>query len=442
MKVSLPWGDTALHLDVPDSWQVMYPQPIGKGDRKKKNELSIVKSSLKKPSDSTPLHKKKLKKKKAVIIVDDNTRPTPAHKFFHLILDELKASGVLLKDIVALPGLGIHTAMTEQQMADKVGAKNLKSITWENHDAFNPDCNHYFGTTQRGTPVYLNKHLADADIIVLVGLIEPHLWAGFGGGLKNILPGVASAETIGRHHEIIAEPPYRFNRVGVKPEENSFRLDLEEIQGMIEADIFCVNVVLDHNNEIIESFTGDPVSCHRAGVQYMNDTMGLEMDVKVDGIITNSYPMDFNFKQSMKCVGNVLPALKPKGTVMGFLRAEHGLDDIPLPEDSKPLWLVKSILRLLGPARVMWFLEKVKKGLNVEEKFLIYYSMQLIREYELYFHVPSLSEEEIEKLGFFVNYTNPQDVIDQAVKKLPINARVAVFPQGGATYPLMGNQVR
>lgn len=438
MQIKLPWGKTSLDLTVPDSWQIIYPQPRSAGKPDTKDELAIVSSSLKKPSGSTPLSRKKLKKKKAVIIVDDNTRPTPAYKFFHLILDELKSSGIQLNDTILLPGLGIHTPMTREQMSEKVGEKNLKKITWKNHDAFSREENHYFGTTQRGTPVYLNKHLAEADIIVLVGLIEPHLWAGFGGGLKNILPGVAAAETIGRHHEIIAEPPYRFNRVGVRPADNSFRLDLEEIKGMIVAEIFCVNVVLNHNSEIIASFAGDPISCHRDGVDYMNSKMGLEMDVMVDGIITNSCPMDFNFKQSMKCVGNVLPALKPKGTVMGFLRAEHGLDDIPLPKDAKPLWLVKRILRILGPSRVMGFLEKVKKGLNIEEKFLIYYSMQLIREYELYFHVPTLQPEEIKQLGFFLNFANPQEVIDQAAKKLPADARVAVFPQGGATYPVFG----
>lgn len=437
MQVSLPWGDTSILLNLPDSWQIVHPKPREKSNQKKKDELSIIKSSLKKPSGATPIHKKKLKKKNAVIIVDDNTRPTPAYKFFHLVLDELQTAGVKLQDTVLLPGLGIHTGMSEEQMADKVGKKNLKRISWENHNAFIPEQNHYFGTTRRGTPVYLNKNLAEADIIILVGLIEPHLWAGFGGGLKNILPGVAAAETIGRHHEIISEPPYLFNRVGMKPDNNSFRLDLEEIKGMINGEIFCVNVVLNHKNEIIQAFSGDPVTCHREGVAYMYNEMGLELDTQVDGIITNSRPMDFNFKQSMKCVGNVLPALKAGGTIMGYLRAEHGLDDIPLPKDSKPLWLVKKILRILGPSRVMGFLEKVKKGLNVEEKFLIYYSMQLIREYELYFHVPSLNDEEIKKLGFFINFKNPQEVIDHAAKKLPNDARIAIFPLGGATFPII-----
>ncbi|HQO04252.1 MAG TPA: lactate racemase domain-containing protein, partial [Spirochaetota bacterium] len=83
MQIKLPWGKTSLDLTVPDSWQIIYPQPRSAVKPDTKDELAIVSTSLKKPSGSTPLGRKNLKKKKAVIIVDDNTRPTPAYKFFH-----------------------------------------------------------------------------------------------------------------------------------------------------------------------------------------------------------------------------------------------------------------------------------------------------------------------------------------------------------------------
>jgi hypothetical protein len=148
--------------------------------------------------------------------------------------------------------------------------------------------------------------------------------------------------------------------------------------------------------------------------------------------------MDINFKQSMKCVGNSLPALRPRGVVMGFLRAERGIDDIVVPEKGKPLWLTKTILRLLGPGRVMGFLEKIRPGLNVEEKFLLYYSMQLVRQYDLFFHVPSLSDDEVQRLGFFKPCAEPQQVIAAGRKALGAKARVAVFAEGGATFPIVG----
>lgn len=436
MKISLPWGGEIVEMKLPDTWDVRFPEPEGTPSAPGRSEAGLVKASLEKPSGAKPLSKMKLGRKNILIIVDDNTRPTPAHLFFHHILKELNDGGADQKKITVVPALGIHTPMTEREMAEKIGEKNLKKVHWENHDAFNEKTNEFFGTTTRGTPVYLNSNIAKADLIILIGMVEPHLWAGFGGGLKNILPGVASSGTIGAHHGMLAEPPYMYNRVGLDPSENSFRVDLEEISKMIKAKIFCVNVVLDKEKKITASFAGDPVICHREAVELNRKMAGAILDGPVDAVITNSSPMDINFKQGMKCVGNTLPAVKSGGKIIALLKADRGLDDIPMQEKGKPLWLVKTILRLLGPARVLGFLEKVRPGLDVEQKFLNYYSMQLIREHDLHFYAPSLSDEAVASLGFFKRYFTPQEVVDFVAKKLPENAKVAVFPEGGATFPI------
>ena len=86
----------------------------------------------------------------------------------------------------------------------------------------------------------------------------------------------------------------------------------------------------------------------------------------------------------------------------------------------------------------MKFLGVVKKGLNVEEKFLTYYSMRLIREYQLFFYAPALTDLEIRHLGFFHNCRQPQTAIEMGARKLPKKAEVAVFPDGGATFPVIG----
>jgi hypothetical protein len=207
---------------------------------------------------------------------------------------------------------------------------------------------------------------------------------------------------------------------------------------MIKSDIFCINVAIDHQRTITSSFAGDPIAAHRKGVEYIALEQGLLMDRQVDGIICNSHPFDINFKQGMRCVGNSLPALAPGGAVMSFMRAERGLDDIVPPEGAKPLWLSKFILRAAGAPRVMKVLEKTRKGLNPEEKFLIYYSMQMMREYDLFIHVPTITAAEAKQLGFFVYCKTPDEVIRQAVKKIGKDARVAVFTEPGVTFPIVG----
>ncbi|MCG8565511.1 MAG: nickel-dependent lactate racemase, partial [Desulfobacterales bacterium] len=398
-QLTLPWGKEKIELQVPATWTLIHPELNNPPTPSPKSEIEIVEDALASPHGAAPLKERNLTGKRIVVITDDNTRPTPVFKFFSRILDILEGCGANLKDAVLLPGLGIHTAMAREEMEAKVGAEGLSRIQWENHDAFDPEKNAEFGTTSRGTLVSLNHRLKDADMVILLGLIEPHLMAGFGGGLKNVLPGVASAATIGQHHQLLTDPPQDFNRVGMAPEKNNFRLDLEEVAAMVPGEIFCLNVVIDESHNIQAAFAGDGIGAHRAGVDYTRKAQELRLGEPVDGVIVNSFPMDINFKQSMKCVGNSLPALKPNGVVMGFLRADRGLDDIPLPDKMPlPLWLIRAILRLLGPSRVFDFLKRVKKGLNAEEKFLYYYMLQLVREHRLFLHVPTLSDLERERL--------------------------------------------
>jgi nickel-dependent lactate racemase len=440
MEIQLPWGKDFLAVSLPDDWEIHVPERTDISRPEGVGEADIVADALAAPIGAETLGARPLTGKRILIVVDDNTRPTPVHRFLHLVLDQLAEAGAGPESVHLMPAPGIHTAMTETEMAEKIGGENLKRLSWYNHDAFDEASHHRFGQTERGTPMVLNKRLADSDLIVIVGMIEPHLWAGFGGGLKNLFPGLASANAIGSHHGMIAEPPYLFNRVGLMPHENSFRKDLEEIRDLIPAQLFLVNVMLDGRQEITAAFAGDPVAAHRKGINHCVNAAAVKLDRPVDAVVVNSFPMEINFKQSMKCVGNSLPALKPGGVVMGFLRAERGLDDIPLPDKPPPLPVLRGILKIVGKAGVMRFLEVIKKGQTVEEKFLTYYSMRLIREYRLFLHAPSLSGEEIRHLGFFTPCAAPQEVIEQAGRKLKKNARVAVFPDGGATFPVFGEK--
>lgn len=436
MEIHLPWGEALLEIRVPDTWHVHMPGRVDIAGRQGLDEIGAVRAALEKPENMPPISRMALSDKTVLVIVDDNTRPTPAHRFFHLVLQALKEAGA--EKIHVMPALGIHTPMNEEEMAEKIGAENLAAVSWSNPQAFDDASHHDFGTTRRGTPVILDRKVAQSDLVILVGMIEPHLWAGFGGGLKNLFPGVAAARAIGRHHGMIAEPPYLFNRVGMMPGENPFRLDLEEMADLVRADIFAVNVLLDENQRITAAFAGDPVAAHRRGVEFNRKLAGIPLDHPMDAVIVNSHPMDINFKQSMKCVGNALPALAAGGTVMGFLRARRGLDDIALPDKPPPLGVLRGILKIIGKSNVMRFLNLVKKNLNVEERFLTYYSMRLIREYRLFFYVPALSSKEVRHLGFFRQCARPEEVIAAGERKLKKNAHVAVFPDGGATFPVMG----
>ncbi len=131
-----------------------------------------------------------------------------------------------------------------------------------------------------GLDIELNRELLLSDFIVLIGMIEPHLWAGYGGGMKLIFPGLGSAKSISEHHMLIARPPYEVNRVGYEPHRNSFRLQLEEVYNLLKKDIFMVNVLLDGENRIIDCVSGHPISAIERGFASAKKISGLNVPKK------------------------------------------------------------------------------------------------------------------------------------------------------------------
>ncbi len=439
MILDLPFGDNNLKLEIPKSWDLFVPNLPNLEDisPQKKNEIDIVPESLKKPIGSTKISHMDLKNKKILIVIDDNTRPTPVYKFFHIVLNELKIAGAKEKDITLMPALGIHTPMTEMEIKEKIGQENIKKIKWKNPAPYNKEENIYLGHTSQKIRVELNKELINADFIVGIGMIEPHLWAGFGGGMKLFFPGMASATSISQHHMIIANPPYMVNRVGMEPEKNSFRLQLEEVYNILNKKIFIINVILNWDKRIIHCVSGDPIRAHRKGALICKEFSGIEIPHKFHGAIINSNPMNINLKQGMKGVANSIPAVLQNGVIMGFLYAQKGIDDITLPEKSIPLPILRCLLKIMGKKRIWKFLQKVVANKSPEEKFLTYYTLHLIHDYRLVMHVPKISKKETKKLGIFENYYNPQEVIQKGAKYLPKHAKVVIFDMAGATYPYL-----
>src|SRR5271157_4396601 len=119
MKIELPWSNEKLTVEVPETWHLHFPTRQSSNAKIPRDELDPVRAALKKPINSKPLSALKVKDKKVLIVIDDITRPTPIHKFLHIILEELKKAGVPAKKITIIPALGIHAKMSEKEMKEK-----------------------------------------------------------------------------------------------------------------------------------------------------------------------------------------------------------------------------------------------------------------------------------------------------------------------------------
>jgi nickel-dependent lactate racemase len=430
--IDIPFERGTLSVPLPDDWQIVdtvRPLPHAK----LADETVSLIAALDQPIGTSPLRDKALAQKRIVLCVDDVSRPTPTGRYFGTLLDYLVSHGAKPENMLILFALGVHRDMTAEEARHKLGDADLRGIPWRNHSSTDEQELAALGTTKRGTHIALNRHLLEADLIITLGAVDPHLLLGFSGGCKMILPGLASARTIAENHmQGVSHDLY--NYIGIA--DSPMRLDLEEGAAMLGKEIFIINAVMNESLEVCAFFAGHPVDAHRAAVRVVQSISARPVERPVDVVIVASNPMNADLRQGLKCIGNVESSVRHDGLIVGFLECRNGIGDITIPTSkSLPNRLLRFLLKIIGSKRVLGLIDRVEKGAGIEERFLAHFSMQLARNCQIFVHSRKLPADIGARVGLFIQFATVEAMMTAARKRAPRNARVLIYPYAGATYP-------
>jgi nickel-dependent lactate racemase len=431
-RLELPWGGRSLTLDLPRTWRIMGilspPSATPPADPAEACRLALAS-----PVGAQPLRELELVGKRVAVVTEDHTRPTGVATFLPVVLDELAAAGASDQAVDILLANGVHRASTLREVKTKLGPAIAERYRWRCHDAYDQAQLVSLGTTARGTHVQVNALLLEVDLIICVGAIEPHLLLGHGGGLKMLVPGCAGAGTIGKNHLQGVDPDH-FDLVGVAPERSPMRLDLEQAAQLIGRPVFIVNAAMSHEGAPLRFFCGEPIAAHRAGVEFVDRRARLDVPQQADVVLANSHPMDADLRQSIKCVGNSLFAAKAGGLLLGCVRCENGLGEMPVPRHTLPYPLLRTLVKLVGKRRILPLVERLKRGEPVEEVFISHFGLQMLRRNQLGLYSDILPASTGSKIGLARTFDSPRRFVRWAVTRTSPRATVWVFPHGGATY--------
>jgi nickel-dependent lactate racemase len=431
---TLPWAGEDMTLSLPQEWRlvgVLQPSPLpGVSD-----PLSEVQRSLQQPIGAKRLCDMARPEMRVALVIDDASRPTPVSSLLPAVLAELDRAGVQQQDITLITALGLHRPMREDEVAQRVGDGILTGIHWVNHDCDDQEHLSYLGTTGRGTPVYLHKAAAQAELVVSIGCIEPHIIAGFGGGLKNLIPGIAGRETVAHNHTLNCSPG-TFNMVGQPIAGNPMRLDLEEGARMLSAPLFLVNAVLNSALQVVRVVSGDPVAAHREGARVSATLYGVPIPRPADIVIADSHPMDQDLRQGVKALANTIRAVRPRGVHITMIRAEEGVGVFGLANRRLPVG--RGALQALAPLLVRLVPRLKLQGMGEEDRFFLYFALQAMRHAQLLVYAPTVPAQTRAALPFVRFVDSPEEALAIARRRFPRQADVLVFPHGGVTYPVLG----
>ena len=277
MKIDLGLGEQkfSVNLSVPDE-QVTVAQ--AKYTPATQTWEEVVEDGLRRPIAAQPLRSYDLAGKKVAVITDDWGRPTPAHRVLPAVLRELHAAGARAEDITIFTGTGVHLPMNHEDLVRKVGQEQVDKYRCISHDAFDDANMTYIGLSPRGTPLWINRLVAEADFKVAVGRIAPHNTHGYEGGAKMITPAVSYWLSVLRNHSCNFSPYCEYGSYG----QNPSRADVDDIGDLVNLN-YIVNFVVNRFGEPLRAFCGHRILAHRAGVAYGDrEVWGAEIGQKAD----------------------------------------------------------------------------------------------------------------------------------------------------------------
>jgi nickel-dependent lactate racemase len=419
MRVKLAYGKTGLPLELDDSLNVTVVEPAfvpALADPE-----TAVRSVLRAPIGSPPLYELVRPGMRAGIVFSDITRPAPNPLMLTAVLEVLNAvPGV---EVTLFNALGTHRPNTEAELRAMVGDAIFDERRIVQNDTFDPATQVHVGVTSKGHETWLNAELMRCDLKVLTGFIEPHLFAGFSGGGKAIMPGMAGQRTVLGNHDagMVGHP----KAIWGVTHGNPIWEEVREVAGQAGR-LFLLNVTLNRDKAVTGVFAGDLDQAHAAGCAFVKRSAMVAVARPFDIVVTTNsgYPLDINLYQSVKGMRAAEQIVRPGGAIIIAASCwdgipEHGLYGKILRESRTPR-------ELLDKIRAPGFLEQDQWQAHIQAL------VQL--KADVYVRSDGLTDGQI-RGALLLPSRRIEDTVAELVNKYGRGASICVMPEGPQTIP-------
>ena len=419
MQVQLQYGHHGLCVEIPsDNVHVIEPRFLpGLPD-----EAAEFQAAVRHPIAALLLKDLITSTDKVALVVPDVTRPFPSHRVLPWLFAEL--SHVPIENFTIHLGNGSHRLETEQEIAALLGADVVARYRVVNHNAHDRSTLVLAGHDPDGQPVYFDREYVQADKRIALGFIEPHLMAGFSGGYKAIMPGIANIDSILRYHNAarIGHPRSAWGVLDNNPTQELIRHN-----GSLLPVDFCLNVTLNRQRQITRFFCGDVIAAHQAGCDFVKDTAMIPCAQPYPIVITTNsgYPLDQSLYQTDKGLSAAAQIVQEGGLIIcasecsdGF--PSHGNFRQLLFDHATPRALLDTIL---APGFALF--DQWEAQIHAE--------ICLKARVALYSTLPA---EEVRR-AYLEPISNLNAFIAAAVDRVGRDAPIAVLPEGPQTIPYL-----
>jgi len=416
VDVWLPYGKSDICVRIPARNLLGSIEPkeqAGAADAK-----AEIERALKEPIGSKRLSEIAQPEHKVAIVVDDFTRSTPSHDMLLPVLAELNAAGVKDENVTVIFGCGTHRAVKPEEAARILGEEALKRVKTVSHDCKAEDLVYVGKTQAHGNKVYLNRVFAEANVKVLLGDVDFHYYAGYGGGRKSVLPAVSGEETIKHNHAMLLQAGACTGTLAGNPVHE----EMTEAARLAKVD-FILNVVTNSKGEIVKAFAGDLEQAFNEAVKLVDEMCRVPVDHRAEIVVVSpgGYPADIDLYQAYKALDNALKAVKRNGVIILVAECAEGHGNDVFYD-----WMTR-----LGE------LKKVER--EIKRNFAMgghkaYYLLKTLQRHPIIL-VSSLPDYYATSIFKLKTARAVNDALSEALKMAGSAAKVWVMPHGTFTLP-------
>jgi nickel-dependent lactate racemase len=416
VRVELPYGKQKRFFEL-DEKRLLGVFSPGDCDPAKSATSEVIRS-LENPIGTSGLRTILRRNRKVAIAVDDNTRATPVSLVLPALIEHF---GLRREDVQVIVALGTHRKMTKGEMEEKYGKDTVEEYEFVNHTFDEHDQLKIVGEFSDGAPVWMNRSFLNADARIGIGNIVPHFSAGWSGGSKIVLPGLAGEEAVGWMHYVSAME--RPNALGLV--ENSGRMLMDWAAKKVRLNLI-VDTVLNRREEIVKVFSGNHVEAHRKGVEFAKRVYNVDVPERADITVSSSYPADIEFWQAQKGLYSADVITKKGGGILLLTPCAEGISAIHKDWSNLLEYDAETLADLIRTRKV-------------NDLAAASFALCVVKTREA--HNTSvvsdgISYEIAEKLGF-KKFSTLQEAIEHLSRIYGDKSRVAVLSHGGDTCPVL-----
>ncbi|MDF1593368.1 MAG: nickel-dependent lactate racemase [Desulfobacterales bacterium] len=420
MKIELPYGDTSLAVEVPDHARVVIPEDLaGVADIR-----TEIRRAIDNPIGTPLLTQLAAGKSDAVIVINDITRPAPSGIMLEELLRDLSVAGINEDKVTVVIATGNHRPNTGEEIKAMIGPGLASRLRVVNHDCDDRDNLTSLGHTDSGLPVWINRLVAKGAFKIATGLITPHHGAGYSGGRKSVMPGVAGLKSLNQHHSLPIRP---YHPAYGWMKGNPFHEEAVKVARKVGVD-FILNVVKNSCGQVVAAVAGELETAHANGVSICRKSWQLDLPHQFDVVIVTpgGYPRDIDLHQSQKAMSTAEMVVAADGAIVLLAECRDGIGKYAD-------WLKQAET----PRDVIARFEC--EGFTKDHSSKAFMCARALAHYSVHIFCDGIPAEEASQM-FFKPAATAQAAIDAALALKGPHARVLVLPQAVSCVPCVKDE--